>query len=180
MMSRARATAIFDSRDCMSHAHLHVAANLLGRRIVLADKRGGAAGLQVFAPGWACECEVVVCPNHPGACQCRAAGCPGGLDPCEQGTRVLIGVADPLKNLGLIHVLDDDAAHRADDGVQRGVDIGSERLTGKVGEELVEERSKLCGVEPLVLKPIVGPGEAEVTPPELGVDPSTLSAKTSS
>ena len=53
------------------------------------------------------------------------------------GVGVLIGVADPLKNLGLIHVLDDDAAHRADDGVQRDVDIGAERLTGKLGEELV-------------------------------------------
>ena len=41
----------------------------------------------------------------------------------------------------------------------------------------MEERSKLCGVEPLVLKPIVGPGKAEETPPEFGVDPSTLSAK---
>ena len=41
----------------------------------------------------------------------------------------------------------------------------------------MEERSKLCGVEPFVLKPTVGPGEAEVTQPELGVDPSTLHAK---
>ena len=74
---------------------------------------------------------------------------------------VLISVADPLENLGLVHVLHDDAAHRADDGAQRDVDVGAEGRAGKLGEELVEERSKLCRVESLVLKPIVGAGKAE-------------------
>jgi len=57
----------------------------------------------------------------------------------------------PLENLGVVQVLDDDAAHRADDGAQRDVDIGAEGLAGMLGEELGEERSELCGIQSLVL-----------------------------
>ena len=94
------------------------------------------------------------------------------------GVGVLIGVADTLKNLGLVHVLDDDAAHRADDGVQRDVDIGAEGLVGKLGEEFGEERSELCGIQSLVLEPVVDAGNAADTSPEVGMDPPSLSAKT--
>ena len=57
-----------------------------------------------------------------------------------------VSVADPLEDVGVVEVLDDDAAPRADDGVQRDVDIGAEGLVGKLGEELGEERSELCGM----------------------------------
>ena len=93
------------------------------------------------------------------------------------GVGVLISVADPLENLGVVQVLDDDAAHRADDGAQRDVDIGAEGLAGMLGEELGEERSELCGIQSLVLEPVVDAGNAADTPPEVGVDPPSLSAK---
>ena len=155
------------SRNCSTNRRAYSTASASG---------GGGARDGASAPGISAKRDAV--PIVPaadlddGAEQGPALGI--------SGVGVLIGVADPLKNRVLIHVRDDGAAHRADDGVQRGVDVGSERRTGQLGEELVEERSKLCGIEPLVLEPIVGPGEAEVTPPKIGVDPPTLSAKTSS
>ena len=127
MLSRGQGSG--KQLDDPSDAGVLVAAVALVGSRASASSGGGARGAGASAKGDAVP-VVPVADLDNGAEQGAILGL--------SGVSVLFDGADPLENLGVVHILG-DAAHRADDGAQREVDVGAEGLAGMLGDQLGEE-----------------------------------------